>query len=286
MKAIKGFILTLVLGIAMLVGMCGVAYAKPIPVPVSAVGAVIQDYDEHIVSCYHKCESCGYVYSSRQTYGMSSNMSQVHGSFVCRQCHNRQKVTIYIKNQDDGTSSTQQPMQFDTSGQFQDTYDRIFKDKLHIDTEGSWQQPSIYEKDPLPMYIIPSTADTSVNTSNSAGTIGVDINGNSLVMEQAPVLQNGRILVPIRPIAEALDVIVAWNGELQTVTLAGTTDYITLTVGQYSAYSSALNNNLTLDQPPVIINGKVMVPARFIAESFGATVNWDAETREVSILTK
>ena len=37
------------------------------------------------------------------------------------------------------------------------------------------------------------------------------------------------------------------------------------------------------DVPPVIIDGRVMVPARFIAEPLGATVEWDGENRIVII---
>ena len=37
------------------------------------------------------------------------------------------------------------------------------------------------------------------------------------------------------------------------------------------------------DVPPQIIDGRVMVPARFIAEPLGATVEWDGENRSVII---
>ena len=37
------------------------------------------------------------------------------------------------------------------------------------------------------------------------------------------------------------------------------------------------------DVPPQIIDGRVMVPARFIAEPLGAAVEWDGENRIVTI---
>lgn len=40
------------------------------------------------------------------------------------------------------------------------------------------------------------------------------------------------------------------------------------------------------DVPPVIIDGRVMVPARFIAEPLGATVEWDGDNRTVIITSK
>lgn len=39
------------------------------------------------------------------------------------------------------------------------------------------------------------------------------------------------------------------------------------------------------DVPPQIIDGRTMVPARFLAEALGATVKWDSENRAV-IITK
>lgn len=40
------------------------------------------------------------------------------------------------------------------------------------------------------------------------------------------------------------------------------------------------------DSPPQIINGRVMVPARNVAESLGATVKWDAANQSVIITSK
>jgi len=37
------------------------------------------------------------------------------------------------------------------------------------------------------------------------------------------------------------------------------------------------------DVPPQLINGRVMVPARFVAEPLGATVEWDGENMAVII---
>jgi N-acetylmuramoyl-L-alanine amidase len=41
--------------------------------------------------------------------------------------------------------------------------------------------------------------------------------------------------------------------------------------------------NVTLEQPPVIQNGRTLTPARFVAEALGATVEWDEKSRKVTI---
>jgi hypothetical protein len=40
------------------------------------------------------------------------------------------------------------------------------------------------------------------------------------------------------------------------------------------------------DVPPQIINGRVMVPARFVAEPLGARVEWDERSQTVLVLSK
>lgn len=41
--------------------------------------------------------------------------------------------------------------------------------------------------------------------------------------------------------------------------------------------------DVTLDTPPVIDNGRTLIPARAIAEAYGATVQWNPTTKEVTI---
>lgn len=43
------------------------------------------------------------------------------------------------------------------------------------------------------------------------------------------------------------------------------------------------NKPKPIDVPPVLINNRVMVPIRFIAENQGAQVDWDEQTRTVTV---
>jgi thioredoxin 1 len=48
--------------------------------------------------------------------------------------------------------------------------------------------------------------------------------------------------------------------------------------------ASENSNLVTLDAPPVIVNGRVLTPLRFICEAFGYQVNWCQATQTASIL--
>ena len=120
------------------------------------------------------------------------------------------------------------------------------------------------------------------NTPAPSGeTVTVEINGEKLMFDQEPILKDGRTLVPLRKIFEALGATVAWDDETQTVTAARENTLVRLTIG-----SNILNVNgmqKELDVPAQVVNGRTLVPVRAIADSFGCQVGWNGETNTVFI---
>ncbi len=100
-------------------------------------------------------------------------------------------------------------------------------------------------------------------------------------MDQAPVIQEGRTLVPMRAIFEALNCNVEWISETKTVLAAKTGFDLSLTINQ----AEMLVNGQTypLEVPGQIINERTMVPVRAISEALNAAVDWDADTKTVII---
>ncbi|MFZ5647344.1 MAG: copper amine oxidase N-terminal domain-containing protein [Bacillota bacterium] len=56
---------------------------------------------------------------------------------------------------------------------------------------------------------------------------------------------------------------------------------ITLVIDSITAYIDG--KVFFLDVPPTILDGRTMIPVRFLAESLGARVEWDNDSREISI---
>jgi len=97
-----------------------------------------------------------------------------------------------------------------------------------------------------------------------------------------PVVTEGRTLVPIRAIIEAFNGVVEWDNSTQTVIIKLENDVITLAINSNTAY---LNSKAyLLDVPPRIINGRTMLPIRFIAEGFNLGVAWESDTQTVTII--
>ncbi|MCG1012407.1 hypothetical protein JT739_07320 [Tepidanaerobacter sp. GT38] len=116
----------------------------------------------------------------------------------------------------------------------------------------------------------------------SENPISVIADGKQLTFDVPPILHNNRTLVPFRAIFEAYGATdIKWNQNLQKAT--GTVDGITieLTVGSNTAIVNG--KSMELDVPPIVKNGRVLVPIRFISEALGYDVEWDNAKRQVIV---
>lgn len=96
--------------------------------------------------------------------------------------------------------------------------------------------------------------------------------------------ETGTTLVPVRYVSEQLDGEVKWDGDKQEVTVTDILSDKTIVLTIDSATALVDGNAVSLESKAVLKNGSTYVPVRFIAETFGAKVNWDNNTRTVSIV--
>ena len=113
----------------------------------------------------------------------------------------------------------------------------------------------------------------------SAQEIKVNLNGNYIQFDQPPIIQDGRTLVPFRAIFEHLGAEVEWNNETRTA--IGYTDDIRIELPIDKKTARVNGKNVELDVPAMIVNGRTLVPLRFISETMGLDVDWDNDTRTV-----
>ena len=114
-----------------------------------------------------------------------------------------------------------------------------------------------------------------------ADDISVYVNGSKVEFDVQPQIINGRTMVPMRKIFEALGAVVSWDSPSQTAT--GKKDDIVVNVSIDSTVLFKNGSPKVLDVAPCLIDGRTLVPARAIAESFDCTVDWDDRTRTVVI---
>ncbi|HEX9996586.1 MAG TPA: copper amine oxidase N-terminal domain-containing protein [Abditibacterium sp.] len=118
-------------------------------------------------------------------------------------------------------------------------------------------------------------------SSNAQPAPQVYLNGTPLRLEVAPIQQNGRTLVPMRDIFEALGATVAYNSLNQSIAAQKGTTVVRMALGTSNA--SVNNVPIKLDAPAQAYYGRTMVPLRFVSEALGANVSFNAGNRIVSI---
>lgn len=115
----------------------------------------------------------------------------------------------------------------------------------------------------------------------------MELNGKKVEIDEGrdtkPIVKNGRTLVPIRAIIEAFGGSVGWEEETKSVLLTMEDDTIKLAINSSTAYLNGKKNSL--DVAPTVVNGRTMLPIRFIAEGFNLAVAWDSDTQRVYVIS-
>ena len=118
-------------------------------------------------------------------------------------------------------------------------------------------------------------------SSQNQRTITVLLNGSALAFDQPPIIIDGRTLVPMRAILEALGAEVCWDGDTQTATAYGNGTTVMLTIGNSWIYKNG--TAIYLDVPSILINDRTLVPVRAVSEAFDCTIDWDGDSGTVNI---
>lgn len=113
--------------------------------------------------------------------------------------------------------------------------------------------------------------------------LSVYIDGKKTEFDVPPIITEGRTMVPMRTIFEALGMDIEWNDETKTVT--GKKDGTTVTMQVGNSEMQVGRNKITLDAPPIIRDERTLVPVRAVAEALGVDVEWYDEIKTVSVVS-
>jgi len=109
----------------------------------------------------------------------------------------------------------------------------------------------------------------------------VILNGQQLSFEVPPVIENGRTMVPVRTIFEAMGASVNWNAASRVVTASKGAITVIMPI---NATTPKVNGSvIKLDVPSKIVNNRTLAPLRFVSEAFGGRVSWDSITKTIYI---
>ncbi len=112
----------------------------------------------------------------------------------------------------------------------------------------------------------------------------VILDGEQLTFTDAqPIIEDGRTLVPLRSIFEAMGATVSWKQDTLTVTAVKGNTKVILPI--WSTEPTINGQVKKLDVPAKIINGHTLAPLRFVGEAFGGTVKWDQTSETIRIFS-
>ncbi len=126
-------------------------------------------------------------------------------------------------------------------------------------------------------------------TVNAAdGDIKIMINNQELYTADKPVIVDGRTMLPLRAIGEAMGCEVIWVSGTQTANLKNESTIVSMQIGNTNITRVKRTNQeqklLQTDVPPMLINDRTYIPVRAFAEALDAVVGWDGTTNTVMIV--
>ncbi len=110
----------------------------------------------------------------------------------------------------------------------------------------------------------------------------ISVDGKSVVFDgPGPRRKMGRVLVPLRGVFEKMGAHVEWDDDSQTVFADRNDTRVELMIGSNNA--TVNGRAVLMDVPAQLIDGRTLVPLRFLSESLGARVNFDGPNRSIDI---
>jgi hypothetical protein len=129
-------------------------------------------------------------------------------------------------------------------------------------------------------------------TENVAGSILLTIgstrmlvNGSPVTLDVPPTILNSRTLLPIRAIVDAVGGTIAWDASARKVSVVRKDKTVLLWIDKNIAQVNGRSVRVDTDVRvvPIIVSGRTLLPLRFVAESLGLDVQWDAAAKTITI---
>lgn len=122
----------------------------------------------------------------------------------------------------------------------------------------------------------------------NVNVLGVDqliLSGKEVKFDTPPVIKDGRMLIPVRALSTAYGATVSWTESTKMVTIIKGDKKIEMKLGDDFMMVTTTDNTKTppvsttekimLDVPAESMNGRTVVPIKFIVEQLGLKVQWN-----------
>lgn len=129
----------------------------------------------------------------------------------------------------------------------------------------------------------PTSGGSGVSGKYSATNVGIKLNDSFISVKPTAKVVNNSTFIPLRGVLENMGASLSWDGKLQTVTIQKDSTTIKLVIGSKRVLVNGKAQSLSV--APFLEKGYTFVPLRFISETLGANVTWNAKDFIASIDT-
>ncbi|MCX7746289.1 MAG: N-acetylmuramoyl-L-alanine amidase [Clostridia bacterium] len=126
-----------------------------------------------------------------------------------------------------------------------------------------------------------STFASEISDDFTKSNVNFRIGEKSVEWERSPLIKNNRILVPAQSFLSNMDAALNWDLESGRLSITKKESLVELTVGE--PFIEVNKNKKEMDISPVLVDGTVMVPARFVAEALNYKVNCNLQDNMVAL---
>jgi hypothetical protein len=155
----------------------------------------------------------------------------------------------------------------------------IYKVKLFMEGPEGIEKTSEIEVE-----VLPSTMVIQLWIANKKALV----EGRELLLDAAPYIRPpGRTMVPLRFISEGFGALIDYapkQGLVTDIWVLFQSTELHLKIGSPESWNNG--QKVSMDAPAEIVAGRTFVPIRFISESFGAIVSWEAKTQSIELRLK
>jgi len=119
--------------------------------------------------------------------------------------------------------------------------------------------------------------------AHAAQEMTLYLDGKLVKTDVAPIAVDGHTMVPVRSIFEKMGAEVTWIGSRQQVIIRSVKARIVLNLDSTTAYVN--NKSVELQKAPMVVDGRTLIPVRFVSEKLGYNVKWEPSDNSVRITT-
>lgn len=112
----------------------------------------------------------------------------------------------------------------------------------------------------------------ALRKAQGRNSLAVFVNGDEPEFDVPPMVLNNRAMLPLRQLGKSLGANVVWNPEKREITFEREQLVVVLRVDSKVALVNG--REVTLDVPPTVVQGRTLVPLRFVGEALGVNVNY------------